>query len=595
MFRKVSFSVFFLFLVLLMPLTASSSSQKYYAVSSVEWRSVNELCHYAGVAGPSSNGPVTKAQLLLALERAEKYLDENNPVLLGVKELLEEESVIYGDDFGSISLSLNLSPEVYAQTGKPYGEDGSDKPGWNVDSDWFISRHTERNSVATLLLENTFGDSIYGRFAVPYRQKVNDDASSDIWNRNLHLSFYGSKAEQNFPFDCGISLGYKGFSLIIARGKVSMGEGYTGNTAVGDNYDYQEFVKAGFWTRNTGISLNLTYFDSSRDSSKETNPWDVQVSKFSGYMNIRHTAAYEAVLWDRVRVSLDFITLLDTDSAFDFRYLNPFMVLHSMYNFHEGGILEANNMAGIEVSWTISRKWNMHFQFTMDQLQIKGEAAGYNGQFDYTDPNAFASLLNLSYTDIINRKAVLNLYAEAVFTSPGMYLNSKYYYKDGTVTQYAKSEGKDNIRCWSQDYLVGYARKESGNGLGDMNYSGYIYGPDCFVATFGGSYRLPSLYSLSASVFYMAHGEKGRGKSASNYNFDGINGIDQVSSFGLTGTVEHTLAVKIEGEVKVWKYMKLYLAAAFSERWNYRNTEGRTFSNFQTCVGFTLLTSEVTI
>ncbi len=594
MFRKVS-AVFFFFLVLLVSLSASQNSQKYYAVSSVEWQSVSELCHLAGVVGPSSNGPVTEAQLLIALERAEKYLGKDNCLLQSVKKLLGEDCVIYADDFGSVSLSLALSPEVYAQTGKPYGEDGADKPGWNVDGDWFIARHTERGSVATLLLENTFGDSIYGRFAVPYRQKVNDDASSDIWNRNLHFSFYGSKSEQNFPFDCGISLGYKGFSLIIARGKVSFGEGYTGNTAVGDNYDYQEFVKAGFWTRNTGISLNLTYFDSSRDPSKDTNPWDVQVSKFSGYMNIRHTAAYEVVFLDRVRVSLDFITMLDTDSAFDFRYLNPFMVLHSMYNFHEGAILEANNMAAVEVSWAIARKWNMHFQFTMDQIQIKGEAAGYSKHLGYTDPNAFASLLNLSYTDTIDNKGVLNLYTEAVFTTPGMYLNSKYYDKSGNVTQFATGDGGTaNIRCWSQDYLVGYARKESNN-LGDVNYSGYIYGPDCFVAALGGEYRVPSLYSVAASVFYMAHGEKGRGESASNYNFDGINTIDKVNSFSLTGTVEHTLAVKLEGEVKVWKYMKLYLAAAFSERWNYRNTDGRKFSNFQTCVGFTLSTSEVTI
>ena len=88
-----------------------ANSQTYYPVSSLEWRTVNELCHYAGVVGPTSNGPVTKAQLLLALERAEEHLDCNNPILLDIKEKLNKDYAFYSDDFGSISLIGMLSPE----------------------------------------------------------------------------------------------------------------------------------------------------------------------------------------------------------------------------------------------------------------------------------------------------------------------------------------------------------------------------------------------------------------------------------------------------------------------------------------------------
>ena len=124
---------------------------------------------------------------------------------------------------------------------------------------------------------------------------------------------------QNFPFDAGISIGTQGFSIITGRGKVSLGEGYTGNTAIGDNYDYQEFMKMGFYTRNTGVNLTLTSFDSSRkttnDSTNEiNNPYTVQNSKFSGYREIRHSAEYEMTIVDKLKLSLAFITLLDTDS-----------------------------------------------------------------------------------------------------------------------------------------------------------------------------------------------------------------------------------------------------------------------------------------
>lgn len=582
MFRKICMILSFLFLLLL-PVSAGNS-QTYYPVSSVEWKTVNELCHWVGVAGPSSNGPVTKAQLLSALERTEKYLEEDNPILVDVKAKLESDSTIYSDDIGAVGLEFKLSPEVYAQTSKPYGDNLSDKPAWGIDSDWFLKDHKEREGVASLLLENTISDYIYSRIKLSYKQKVHD--SSEYWNKNLHFSFAGARFAQNFPFDVGVSLGYKGFNLIIARGSVSLGEGYTGNTAIGDNYDYQEFMKTGFYTRNTSVFINLTYFDSSRE---EANPWDTSISKFTGYRNIRHAAVYELVLFDRAKFSFGSVTMLDTNTAFDFRYLNPFMILHNMYNFHESGILEANNLITVDVSWAMASKWNLYVQFSLDQIQIKGEADGYYADFGYTDPNAFGGLLNVSYTDIVRNKGILNLYAECVYNMSSMYLNTKYFDENGNVTQ-KKTASR---HCWSQDFLVGYHREEESGS--DINYSGYKYGPDCIVASLGGTYRVPSLFSISSSVLYMAHGEKGRGSNTSNYTFDGLDTVDKVTSFGLTGTVEHSLVVKAEGEIRVWKYMKVSLGVAYSQRWNYRNIENRKFSNLQGYLGFTLSTSEVDI
>lgn len=50
---------------------------------------MNKLCHYASVAGSTSNGSIAKAQLLLALERAEKVLDSYNSILLDIKTRLD--------------------------------------------------------------------------------------------------------------------------------------------------------------------------------------------------------------------------------------------------------------------------------------------------------------------------------------------------------------------------------------------------------------------------------------------------------------------------------------------------------------------------
>lgn len=558
---------------------SSNSNQKYYAVSSDQWGIVNDVCHLAGVVGPSSNGPVTAYQLFLALDRAEKVLGEDNQIIKVAREMIGEMETIYEDDLGFISLSLETNGEVYLQS------NGKNliSSAFESDDDWFIRNYIERPAFISLTLENGINEYLYSRFVFQGKQK---QFSDNYWIEGVHFGFYGVRISQNFPYDAGISLGTKGFSLITGRGRVSLGEGYTGNTAIGDNYDYQEFLKMGFYTRNTGVNLTLTSFDSSRNIIKDgtsviEKPYSVQNSKFSGYRELRHNAQYEMVIVDRIKLSLAFITLLDTDTAFDFRYLNPFMVLHSMYNFHDGNILEANNMIFVDFSWAVAKKLNLYFQVTMDQFQITGEADGYTATYGYTDPNAFSFLMNLSYTDMI-KDGIGRVFAEAVYTAPGMYLNQKYYDENHNVTQYIKDDS-----CWSQDFLLGYSRTEAG-GRDDMAFSGYIYGPDAIVFALGGEYYIPDKIDLRARVFYMAHGEKGRGSDDNNYNFSGLDSKETINTLSPTGIVEKTFAVSAECDWTLSEFVSLYCGAAYSYRWNYRNQEGINLGNLQTAFGVKL-------
>lgn len=588
-----------------------ANGQKYYPVSSQEWQLVNQLCHYAGVVGPSSNGPVTQAQLELALQRAERYMSQDDELLVFVKEKLADKGFVYKDDFGSVSVAGTLSPEVYFQTGSPYGPNGDEKPEYAIDQDWFIKGQKDRRP-ASIVLENTIGGFFYGRMVLDYKQKASYiGEKKSYWNDSVHFSFFGASSHQNFPFDAGISLGTKGFSFILGRGSVSLGEGYTGNTAIGDNYEYQEFMKLGFYTKRTSVFLTLTNFDSSRDTFEGKlvyyesgegpryklvyepvgrvidKPWKLNATGFSNYRELRHSVTYEVVPMDPFKMSLSFITLIDTNTAFDFRYLNPFMVMHNYYNYHEETTLEANNMISVDVSWSFLKKWSLYAQVTMDQFQIPGEAEGYLG-FGYTEPNAFGGLLNISYTDIL-AGGLFNVYAETVYNMPGMYLNSKFYDENGNITQY--NHNRDTgvpyaRRCWSQDFLLGYSRTESNDP--DLAYSGYKYGPDCFVVSVGGVYEKPLEFSVKSALMYMMHGEKGRGGNVSNYTFDGIDGIDDVNRIALTGIVEHTFCVSLEGSYSILRWLSVSGGAAYSYRWNFRNEAGRTFGNLQAYVGVSI-------
>lgn len=591
---KYILSTFLVLLLCFLPLSANS--QKYYSVSSTEWQRVNELCHYAGVVGPASNGPITRGQLQLALDRAESSLSSDNPLLIEIRNLLKDENNIINDDISGFSFKATLTPEAYIQSNK------GEKAVYDLDEDWFVKNQRERRA-ATIKIEGNIRNYLYSRFVLDYKQNISNYSNYSYWNDNFHLSFCGFDMLKNVPLDCGFSLGTKEANLIIGRGKVSLGEGYTGNTAIGDNYDYQEFLKAGFYTKNISVFVTLTSFDSSHKVGLK--PYEVLSARFSDYQELRHAASYEVVIGEKVKTSLTFISLLDTNNSFDFRYLNPFMVMHNYFNYHEETILEANNMITLDLSCSFAPKWNIYSQITMDQFQVKGEAEGYTG-FGYTEPNAFGGLINLSYTDIVNKTDILSLYGELVYNMPGMYLNTKYYlprtckdvtYYNGEVTQYNHDRSNPSVkyteRCFSQDYLLGYKRTESN--YDDTAYSGYIYGPDCFVSTIGMSWRKPSVFSLSSSVMYMAHGEKGRGEDEANYTFDGIGSLSDVNRIALTGTVEHTLVIKAEAEVQLLSYLSFTLGGAYQYRWNYRNKADLSFSNLQLYIGLKLASFDFSV
>lgn len=596
-----------LLLLICLALPLFANSQKYYAVSSNEWQLVNWLCHYARVSGPTSNGPVQQAQLEVALQRAENVVGQDNAVAKYLRACFNQTSSLYLDDFGEIALTGILYPEVYFQTNKPFGEDDETIPTFAIDQDWFVKSQKDR-STANITLENTLGDFLYARMSLDYKQKV----SREIENSIFHTSLFGGEIHQNVPLDAGISLGTKGFSFIMGRGKVSLGEGYTGNTAIGDNYEYQEFMKFGFYTKRTAVTLTLTSFDSGRatlerpedERKDDINAWHLLSSRFSGYRELRQSVTYELMPVDNFKASLSFVTLIDTNTAFDFRYLNPFMVMHNYFNYHdpkaESSTLEANNMISVDFSWAIAKKWNVYAQITMDQFQIQDEAEGYLG-FGYTEPNAFGGLLNVSYSDYI-ADGILNLYVETAYNMPGMYLNTKYYDDNDQVTQYIGNKEGDSFtslytnRCWSQDYLMGYFRTESD--YNDVAYSGYKYGPDCFVLSLGGGYQKISGYEVCFSALYMVHGEKGRGSAPENYTFDGIDYLESVNRVALytkTGALEHTLALRLTGSYNLLPWLKLQAGAAYSYRWNYRNTEGANFGNFQAYLGFAISKSSLAL
>ena len=585
--------------IILVSSSVFANTQKYYPVSSKEWQTVNNICHYAGVVGPTSFGPVTVGELMIALDRAENVL--GRAAVSDIRDMLLKNTSFIGfsDDFGYVNVGGMVSTEIYTQTNTTTYDNNPCSDGF-----WVIKDYKSRKPIVSLDIDLGLFDTFYGKFALMGKQQ---QYAEGRWNEHFTTNMRFNLT-YDFPFEAGISLGGRGFNFIVARDKVSLGEGKTGNTAIGDVFDYQEFLRASYYARIFAIHLNLTSFDSSHkragdDEYTGDDPFSINSAAFSGWKQIRHSVDYEFVFFNKARFTVALITLLDTDSAFDIRLLNPMMVLHNMCNYHEDKILEANNMVTLDFSFAIAPKWNMYLQVTMDQLQLPGESDEYMGDFEYTDPNAFGALVNLTYTNKF-RNGMLNVYAEAVANMPGMYLNEKYYVVEEVeepkpkekkiivtdkLTQNRKNGENDNKHCWSQDFLLGYFRDYEYGG-NDVAFAGYTYGPDCVVVALGAEYSVPNKFSCSSKLQYLAHGEKGRGTKLENYNFTGIDTKATVNKMPLVGeSVEHTISLAVECEYSLFKWLSVNAGVGLAEIINV-NFSGKNIFNAQFAIGATINT-----
>lgn len=560
-----------------------ANTQHYYVVDSPEWQHVNDISHYAGVIGPTSMGPVSGEQLLVALNRAARVLGDNNTLISEMREVLTSDSFAIFDGIGQMDLFVELKPEIYLQSNPSktltIESDGKKYP-YDADENWLFRPNEKRPSFTNFGLEVGILDYAYGYIGRDGKADEDKEGFFDsVFSSNYVTPLSGGS--QSFPFDCGLSLGTKNFTLMVGKSRVSYGEGHIGNTAIGDNFNYQEFLKGGFFSDKIGVNLSITHFDSSFDPDGKfsNNPYYVSGAKFSGNQQLRHHEEFEITLFDKLRITFSLINMIDSSSSFDIRLLNPFYVLHSMFNYVGHNVYEGNNMLSFDISFSPIKKLNIYVQCTIDQFQSKGEV-GDRKEDDEMEPNAYGALLAVNYTDKLG-KGILSSYIEGVYTSPGIYLNSKYYNDNGII----RDEGSKN--CWTQDFLVGYTVGGSAY-CSDVAFSGFKYGPDAIAVAIGATYSVFNKYSVNARVMYMAHGEKGRGTKSENFNFTGINTVKDLNRMSPTGVVEHTFMISLEGNYKLNNFLSFDGGVAFSERWNHRNIAGNNIGNLQCYFGLSL-------
>lgn len=577
--------VFFSILFLLTVSINAVNIHKQYTSQSEEYNEVVDLCILAGVALPSSMTPVSGVELIMALERI-----DYNTLSLQLKEKYDKvysklttPDTLLNLDVFKANTAPSIGLELYAQT--------ANDP-WLSSNDW-TNPYRNRLKLLEVPVEIGISDYFYGNVipevSVQFTQprgtnREGDSAFNSLFSTNINI---WDGMQKSMPLTAEAVIGTEHLHLYIGRNRQSLGSGYTGNLMLGDNFIYQDFGKFSIHTNYFTYNLSLTVFDTQKDTAMDSyNPYDstrLNSTSFNGKKQFRVINNYQINLFNKVSFYLNFGTLFDSD--FDIRMLNPFYIMHNLFNYTSfggndygnGTAVEANNHFSLAVSYPFLPGWSMYFEAMIDQFQLMGETSST----EIEPPNAFGLLLNFTNETLLG-DGILKSHIEAVYTTPNLYLNEKYIDENGNISH---NYNPDSKYYWNQDLILGYNTWWGD----DLSYSGYIEGPDSLVLQIGTNYEKNN-WSLGGSFTYKIHGQQGiRWNENRNQT---ILYTDSVWQLSLSGILEHTFVTEMKANWEVCKGVEFRFIVAHIDRINNRNNEGEYWQDTQFSIGVSLLPME---
>ena len=540
------------------------SMQKTFSTDSVEYQMAYALCVAGGVVPPSSVNPITGEEILSALQR----IPENN-LSFEEKAMLEElvsalgwNQIVETDYFGMDPRAI-ISLDAFVQTDIPEN-----------DRDFFID-YGERLHPLDLSLDFNFADYGYGFvdyvFASP---TLRENYNQYFFGTNLDALYrgsFGSLLQLDGALHAGILFGNKWMNISIMSAPQSMGYGRTGNLGLGDNFDHQRFLRFHTFSRYFDYTFNLTHYASMSNNSS-INPDDLHVIQgelFNGKQQEYIIHRLEFKLLDKIQLTMMETSMFYVDNPFDIRIFNPFLFLHGFNNYVDstepnnpdepGSKDEANNLMVLEFSYTFLPHHRLNLQVLIDQIQFSSEPGG--------SPSGLGFLLNYETSWFID-KGYLTGWFEMAYMMPAVYLNHKL--------------GSDEDYNHNFDFIVGSQFYSLNSNGGQINYTGYGYGPDSIVIGMGASYGKLNHFKIDGSLIYSIHGMYGLGYETiiPAGRYDGNDWFSVPFS-----KAEHRIEIAIKGSYIPVDGLKLQGGIAFVQAWNYQCSYGKNLSDLQLYIG----------
>lgn len=540
----------FLTLFVSLSMFTAFANQGTYRVTSDEVQAFRTLKRIAGVSMPEPTYPVTGDQLLSLLgkidsatltdQRAKDLYDS----LVQRLESPDSDVLFPLDDFISADAQLEIGSQVRMNS----------TTGGNLEFDQLYTRVSDAVNVS-YITANAWSEYAAARFEIG----LTPGFSESSINKDFALEI--GMIEGAMPLTAWVSVGNGRLNFSLGRDRLSAGDGKTGNMILGDNFTFQNYMKASYISPYFSYDMTIRGFDPEvKDAGS-----DKSQSKFFSF-----NQSSIAVADHRFSVSfLDHFTLTMAEGMLvygvnpmgDVRFLNPLMFMHNYFSFIGG---TTNNYMGAEIAITLPHGFEFNAQVNFDQLQLSSEKGDANNP-----PNTYGALANISWTGFVG-KGTTHIWLEGVITSP--YMNQRQ--KQDPVDGYPEPP-----EYFQTDLYVGNQRSD----FSEMAPLGWYYGSDTIALAFGAEYRAQKL-EAGFDFMYRRHGYRNSWDEHKRYTGE-TSWHNQATWVPEGMAVEKIIDLGTTLSYEVISGVKVMTSASLVEIFNYKNVPGDRFHSIQVTIG----------
>lgn len=388
-------------------------------------------------------------------------------------------SYYYKNRFITFPIFMSVTDYVHIETDLFAGRNYwaiHNKKYWNspnaAGGAWDASWSDGRNSFFNLNLPNQFDSGIF-------------DSIEFDWPRNAYISVGAPMNGKHF------------FNFTLGRGAMSIGQTQTGSILISDNFESDAYSKLSFFSPNIKYVLNVSQTDTNK--YLYLHKFDFRVFK---------------------KLQISFIEGTYVNGPFEFRYLNPFMVIHSLSNWSRG-LDDACAYMGFALDYVPIKNLRVY------GLYAQTEARGPVERNFTTQPNGMGVQLGIE-TTVPMDKGAWKAGIEGVYTMPWLYIrptpNSSMVTFKHTEHGARPDGDRDEITSWI----------------------GTPFGPDSIAGSVKFGYAVPEKWSAFISYLFLAQGEN----AFADILFYNKDGNRRSGGSGSDAYYPSSLANESEGERK---------------------------------------------
>ena len=472
----------------------SDNYEKIYPIDDQIVQDLKDLYILNGLALPSTTGPYSGSELLMALERLDyAVLDDFSRGLYdGIRSQLDADGAA-----STFTADITIFPQFYLHTNTDEAFQTWDK--WAFE--W-----ADTVPVLSFVTEEHIGRNFYGFFdfslgttktKAPYGESAFGDR---FWESNIPIDIMNN-LDFNFPYRAFVAAGGENWSLEVGRERYSWGPGQTGNFILGDHIKYHNSARITTFDDNFKYTFLVLSFIHPQnyyyDGELHPNGQNGQSSYLNGISAfIAHRLEWR-LFSDKVGLVLtEGVMYMSKDNRIDLIALSPAHLFHNSYTRSL-----TNSILSFEFDWTIVKGLNLYAQLVVDEMILPGEPVPGKEGDSLAEPTSMGYMLGLSYETAV-ADGILALNLEGVYTDPYLYLRDADRQIDGN------SGRNQNKGDWGINFVVPTREmvKTGGTQYFDEQFLGYRYGGDAIVGQLSASYRKPGQWELGTRLFYMAHG-----------------------------------------------------------------------------------------